>query len=142
MSIRSGGAGGDSTELMEEWFRLVQEKNHLLRKENDLMIQQRELQLQVMDISQITSDLPESSSNQYWIWNSVSVGGNFKTHFWWSFGATVKSLQKDANELKLWAIFWVVLIDQKKFYSSIKKIDQKKFYSSIKKLIRKSFIHQ
>ena len=32
---------------MEDWFRLVQEKNQLLRKENELMIQQRELQLQV-----------------------------------------------------------------------------------------------
>lgn len=41
------GSKGDSTELMEDWFRLVQEKNQLLRKENELMIQQRELQLQV-----------------------------------------------------------------------------------------------
>lgn len=50
------GSKGDSTELMEDWFRLVQEKNQLLRKENELMIQQRELQLQVCEKSPVFID--------------------------------------------------------------------------------------
>ncbi|XP_076811429.1 protein-methionine sulfoxide oxidase mical3b-like isoform X1 [Clavelina lepadiformis] len=46
--LRSGGheAQGEGSTQMEEWFKLVQEKNNLLRYENELMIFQRELQLE------------------------------------------------------------------------------------------------
>jgi len=36
----------DSTELMEQWFQTIEEKNQLLRRENELMIEQRYLQLE------------------------------------------------------------------------------------------------
>ena len=50
---------------MEEWFRLVQDKNQLLRKENELMIQQRELQLQV---STLEEEFLENNDNyEFWI---------------------------------------------------------------------------
>ena len=59
----------DSTELMEQWFQTIEEKNQLLRRENELMIEQRYLQLEVNPEDILIETPPDSNS----AWVTITV---------------------------------------------------------------------